>query len=198
MRGWWYRITGRIPLTGVKKTDGDEAPGLSLAELQATILEEFRGLRKTLRKQAQAVEALRDRLDRAPEPRRNEQNGEELMRLASAFFHLDHALLDVTACSPRRRQAVALVWLQLEHLLDRNGIRMIREPGAAFDPRLHRVVLTRTPEARDSVVTEMLEPGFIEDGTVRQPARVILGPAREHEQELLEESSVNKTDDEAP
>ena len=198
MRNWWYRITGRIPLTGVRETDGDEAPGLALEELQATMLEEFRGLRKTLRKQSQAVEAVRDRLDRAPEPRRNEENGEELMRLASAFFHLDHALLDVTACSPRRRQAVALVWLQLEHLLDRNGIRMIREPGAAFDPRLHRVVLTRTPEARDSVVTEMLEPGFIEDGTVRQPARVILGPAREHEQELLEESSVNKTDDEAP
>ena len=198
MRGWWHRITGRSPLAGVRETDGDEAPGLALDALQATMLEEFRGLRKTLRKQARAVEAVRDRLDRAPEPRRNEQNGEELMRLASAFFHLDHALLDVTACSPRRRQAVALVWLQLEHLLDRNGIRMIREPGAAFDPRMHRVVLTRTPEARDSVVTEMLEPGFIEDGTVRQPARVILGPAREHEQELLEESSVNKMDDEAP
>ena len=198
MRKWWHRITGRMPLTGVRETDGDEAPGLALDALQATMLEEFRGLRKSLRKQSQAVDALRDRLDRAPEPRRNEQNGEDLMRLASAFFHLDHALLDVTACSPRRRQAVALVWLQLEHLLDRNGIRMIREPGAAFDPRLHRVVLTRTPEARDSVVTEMLEPGFIEDGIVRQPARVILGPAREHEQELLEESSVNKTDDEAP
>ena len=198
MRRWWNRITGRIPLTGVGKTDSEQAPGLSVDALQATMLEEFRGLRKTLRKQAQAVEALRDRLDRAPEPRRNEQNGEELMRLASAFFHLDHALLDVTACSPRRRQAVALVWLQLEHLLDRNGLRMIREPGAAFDPRLHRVVLTRTPEARDSVVTAMLEPGFIEDGTVRQPARVILGPAQEHEQQALEESSVNKTDDEAP
>ena len=198
MHGWWNRITGRIPLTGVGKTDSEQAPGLSVDALQATMLEEFRGLRKSLRKQSQAVDALRDRLDAAPEVRLNEQNGEDLMRLASAFFHLDHALLDVTACSPRRRQAVALVWLQLEHLLDRKGIRMIREPGAAFDPRLHRVVLTRTPEARDSVVTEMLEPGFIEDGTVRQPARVILGPAQEHEQELLEESSVNKTDDEAP
>ena len=187
-----------MPLTGVRETDGDRAPGLALDALQATMLEEFRGLRKTLRKQAQAVEAVRDRLDRAPEPRRNEQNSEELMRLASAFFQLDQALLEVTAHSPRRRQAVSLVWLQLDQLLDRNGVRMIREPGAAFDPRLHRVVLTRTPEARDSVVTEMLEPGFIEDGTVRQPARVILGPAREHEQELLEESSVNKTDDEAP
>ena len=187
-----------MPLTGVRETDGDEAPGLALDALQATMLEEFRGLRKSLRKQSQAVDALRDRLDRAPEPRRNGENSEDLMRLASAFFHLDHALLDLTACSPRRRQAVALVWLPLEHLLDRNGIRMIREPGAAFDPRLHRVVLTRTPEARDSVVTEMLEPGFIEDGTVRQPARVILGPAQEHEQQALEESSVNKTDDEAP
>ena len=198
MRGWWNRIAGCVPFAGVRKADSEQTPGLSLDGLQANMLEEFRGLRKTLRKQSQAVEALRERLDAAHEARPNERNGEELMRLASAFFHLDHALLDLTACSPRRRQAVALVWLQLEHLLDRNGIRMIREPGAAFDPRLHRAVLARTPDARDSVVTEMLEPGFIEDGAVRQPARVILGPAREHEQQALEESSINKTDDEAP
>lgn len=198
MRGWWHRITGRSPLAGVRETDGDEAPGLALDALQATMLEEFRGLRKTLRKQAQAVEAVRDRLDRAPEPRRNEENGEELMRLAAAFFHLDQALLEVTACSPRRQQAVALVWLQLDQLLDRNGVRMIREPGAAFDPRLHRAVLARTPEARDSVVTEMLEPGFMVDGAVRQPARVVLGPAREHEPEALPESGAEKPAEEQP
>ena len=198
MRNWWHRITGRMPLTGVKKTDGDEAPGLSLDALQATMLEEFRGLRKTLRKQAQAVEAVRARLDRAPEPRRNEENSEELMRLAVAFFHLDQALLEVTAHSPRRRQAVTLVWGQLDQLLDRNNLRMIREPGAAFDPRLHRAVLARTPEARDSVVTEMLEPGFMVDGAVRQPARVILGPAREHEPEALPESGANTLAEERP
>ena len=196
MRNWWHRITGRMPLTGVKKTDGDEAPGLSLDELQATMLEEFRGLRKSLRKQSQAVEAVRDRLDRAPEPRRNEENSEDLMRLAAAFFHLDQALHNLTACSPQRRQAMALVWLQLEQLLDRNGLRMIREPGAAFDPRLHRAVLARTPEARNSVVSEMLEPGFIVDGAVRQPARVILGPAREHEPEPLPESGAEKPEEE--
>lgn len=179
MRAWWHRITGRSPLAGVRETDGDEAPGLALDALQATMLEEFRGLRKTLRKQAQAVEAVRDRLDRAPEPRRNEENGEELMRLAAAFFHLDQALLEVTACSPRRQQAVALVWLQL-------------------DPRLHRAVLARTPEARDSVVTEMLEPGFMVDGAVRQPARVVLGPAREHEPEALPESGAEKPAEEQP
>ena len=71
-----------MPLTGVRETDGDEAPGLALDALQATMLEEFRGLRKTLRKQSQAVEAVRDRLDAATEPRRNEQNGEELRRMA--------------------------------------------------------------------------------------------------------------------
>ena len=198
MRRWWNRIAGCVPFADVKKADSEQTPGLSLDGLQATMLEEFRGLRKTLRKQSQAVDALRDRLDRAPEPRRNGENSEDLMRLASAFFHLDHALLDLTACSPRRRQAVALVWLQLEHLLDRNGIRMIREPGAAFDPRLHRVVLTRTPEARDSVVTEMLEPGFMVDGAVRQPARVVLGPAREHEPEALPESGAEKPAEEQP
>ena len=198
MRRWWNRIAGCVPFADVKKADSEQTPGLSLDELQATMLEEFRGLRKTLRKQAQAVEAVRDRLDRAPEPRRNEENGEELMRLAAAFFHLDQALLEVTACSPRRQQAVALVWLQLDQLLDRNGVRMIREPGAAFDPRLHRAVLARTPEARDSVVTEMLEPGFMVDGAVRQPARVVLGPAREHEPESLPESGAEKQAEEQP
>jgi hypothetical protein len=34
----------------------------------------------------------------------------------------------------------------------------------------------------------MLEPGFMVDGAVRQPARVILGTAREHEPEALPES----------
>ena len=198
MRRWWNRIAGCVPFADVKKADSEQTPGLSLDELQATMLEEFRGLRKSLRKQSQAVEALRERLDRAPEPRRNEENGEELMRLAAAFFHLDQALLEVTGCSPRRRQAVALVWLQLDQLLDRNGVRMIREPGAAFDPRLHRAVLARTPEARDSVVTEMLEPGFMVDGAVRQPARVVLGPAREHEPEALPESGAEKPAEEQP
>ena len=192
MRRWWNRIAGCVPFADVKKADSEQTPGLSLDGLQATMLEEFRGLRKTLRKQSQAVDALRDRLDRAPEPRRNEENGEELMRLAAAFFHLDQALLEVTACSPRRQQAVALVWLQLDQLLDRNNVCMIREPGAAFDPRLHRAVLARTPEARDSVVTEMLEPGFMVDGAVRQPARVILGSARKHEPEALPESGAEK------
>ena len=198
MRRWWNRIAGCVPFADVKKADSEQTPGLSLDALQATMLEEFRGLRKTLRRQSQAVEAVRDRLDRAPEPRRNEENGEELMRLAAAFFHLDQALLEVTGCSPRRRQAVALVWLQLDQLLDRNGVRMIREPGAAFDPRLHRAVLARTPEARDSVVTEMLEPGFMVDGAVRQPARVVLGSAREHEPEALPESGAEKPAEEQP
>ena len=198
MRRWWNRIAGCVPFADVKKADSEQTPGLSLDELQATMLEEFRGLRKSLRKQSQAVEAVRDRLDRAPEPRRNEENSEDLMRLAVAFFHLDQALLEVTAHSPRRRQAVTLVWGQLDQLLDRNNVRMIREPGAAFDPRLHRAVLARTPEARDSVVTEMLEPGFMVDGAVRQPARVVLGPAREHEPEALPESGANTLAEERP
>lgn len=63
---------------------------------------------------------------------------------------------------------------------------MIRELGVSFDPRLHRAVAAPNPGNGESIVAEVLEPGFIEGGKIRQPAKVILG-RQEHEREFQQQ-----------
>jgi molecular chaperone GrpE (heat shock protein) len=172
----WHRITRFFSGTNDPCAVSAEEPEPSLAEVQASLAEEFRILRKTQRKQTHLLEEMRSRLHE-PVPRTSSEEGAGagLMRLASTFFHLEQSLQGQTIDSPQRREAVALFWLQIEQLLDREDIRIIRELGGSFDPRLHRAVLARDPDAPNSAVVEVLEPGFIEHGQVRKPAKVILG-----------------------
>lgn len=184
---FWERIARCNPFKNRNpaKLEGDR--GLTLQEVHTSMSEEFRGLRKHLRKQLLLIEELRARRDEPSEASPTDGAGEGLMQLAAAFFHLDQSLRDQMLISPQRREAVSLFWLQLEQLLDREDMQIIREQGVAFDARLHRAVLAREPGARKSVVVQVLEPGFIEHGKVRKPAKVILGP-EDYEQETSEES----------
>lgn len=184
---FWHRLRCCFPFHRQDTAPEAEDRIPTLAEVQAAMLEEFRGLRKILRKQSQTAEDLRARLAVPAQGCRQAGGGEDLMPLASTFFHLDQSLDDQGERSPQRRQAVALFWIQLEQLLDRADIRMIREQGVPFDPRLHRAVLAQDVGAREQMVTQVLEPGFIEGGRVCKPAKVILGPA-DHEQQPQEET----------
>lgn len=172
----WHRITRFFSGTNDLRAVSAEDREPSLAEVQASLAEEFRILRKTLRKQTHLLEETRSRLyEPVSRTSSAEGTGAGLMRLASTFFHLEQSLQGQTIDSPQRREAVALFWLQIEQLLDREDILIIRELGGPFDPRLHRAVLARDPDAPNSSVVEVLEPGFIEHGQVRKPAKVILG-----------------------
>ena len=188
---FWHRITrfffGKCDPQEVSVEDR-EPP---LAEVQASMTEEFRVLRKILRKQTHLIEETRSRLfEPNPGTSTEKSAGAGLMRLASTFFHLEQSLQGQTIDSPQRREAVALFWLQVEQLLEREDIRIIRESGGHFDPRLHRAVLARDPDVPNSVVVEVLEPGFFEHGQVRKPAKVILGRGKEqHENSIAENLS---------
>ena len=172
----WHRLTRFFSGTNDLRAVSAEDREPSLAEIQASLADEFRILRKTLRKQTHLLEETRSRLhEPAPRTSSEEGAGAGLMRLASTFFHLEQSLQGQAIDSPQRREAVALFWLQIEQLLDREDIRIIRELGGPFAPRLHRAVLARDPDVPNSVVVEVLEPGFIEHGQVRKPAKVILG-----------------------
>ena len=184
---FWHRITSCNPFKKRNSAQLESVRGPSLEEVHTSMSEEFRGLRKILRKQSLVIEELRTKLDEPCEAPSTEDDGKSLRQMATAFFHLDHSLREQTRISPQRREAVSLFWLQLERLLDQEDMEMIREQGVPFDPRLHRAVLAHDPGACKSVVVEVLEPGFIARGKVRQPAKVILGP-EEDAQETFEES----------
>ncbi len=180
---FWKRLAAYNPFAA---PPNPEPPGPTLEEVRVAMVEEFRGVRKLLGKQSLADEELRDR----PEtPRLRTGNAAEgLMQLAAAFFHLDLSLRDQTINSPPRREAVSLFWLQLEQLLNQADVQIIREQGVPFDARLHRVMAALEPGARRSVVTEILEPGFIEGGKVRKPAKVIVGSAALEPETLHEDT----------
>lgn len=172
-QSFWKRLFRRSsPTPAGHNEPADPTPG----EIHATMSEEFRGVRRMLRKQAMALEHLLARGEQAPVLGQDNKARDSLMRLATAFFHLDQSLRDRIADSPAHREAVALFWLQLERVLEEADLQMIRERGIPFDARLHRAVLVRETGQGELVVAEILEPGFVEGGRVRVSAKVILGP----------------------
>ncbi len=189
LQTFWHRFANCNPFNKNRSAQQEEVQSPTLETIQASLHEEFRGMRKILRKQSLVIEALRTKLDTFSHTSRSGGSNEELMQLASAFFHLGQSLGDQAIISPQRREAVSLFWLQLEQLLDQENIEIIREQGVLFDSRLHRAVLAHEPGAHKSVVVEVLEPGFIEHGKVRKAAKVILGPEKD-EQKILEENSL--------
>lgn len=83
------------------------------------------------------------------------------MQLAAAFFTSTCPCATRRDQSPPRRES-GFLWLQLEQLLNQADVQIIREQGVPDAARLHRVMAALEPGARRSVVTEILEPGFIE------------------------------------
>ncbi|WP_448873949.1 nucleotide exchange factor GrpE [Desulfobulbus propionicus] len=155
---------------------------VGVEQVRSTLVEEFRGLRKMVRKQGQVLEELHG-LQARYSPSVKGGTDEGLITLATAFFHLHQSLVDRLADSPAHREAMALFWLQLDRGLHEIDVRMIREKGAPFDARLHRAVLSRGTGTGEWVVAEVLEPGYIRGETVSTPAKVILGHSVLHQLE---------------
>lgn len=181
---WWSRIWERKKL----RREDKEEQGPSLGDIQESMAAEFNAVKKLLRKQSLLVEEMRSTLNQEAPEEPSEPLDEQLMRLAAAFFHLDQSVRGQAGFSSQRQEAFDLFWLHIEQLLATRAIQMIREAGGPFDPRRHQAVLTRAPDARNPRVIEVLQPGFLENGKVKKPAKVILGPQEEHEPEAWGES----------
>lgn len=169
---FWNRLCRWI--RGTAETTGAAPAEVSLTQLHTTLAEEFRGVRKMLRKQGQVLEDLHRRQGHESPPVQ-ERTEAGVIDLATAFFHLHQSLRERVADSPAHREAIALFWLQLDRSLHQINVRMIREEGAPFDARLHRAVLSRGTGTGAWVVAEVLEPGFVRGEAVSAPAKVILG-----------------------
>ncbi len=54
------------------------------------------------------------------------------------------------------------------------GMEMILDEGVSFDPRLHEAVENRSPGSDSLDVLELVQPGYMLNGKVLRPARVIV------------------------
>ena len=69
----------------------------------------------------------------------------------------------------------AVLSVKLERLLERFGLALLEDRGAAFDADRHEACQARCePDRPDNVVLEVVRPGFMRDGRVLRPATVVV------------------------
>lgn len=155
-----------------KRNKHDEA-----VQAQRLILEEIQGLRKLLRKQGVALEEVRREQEAAAA--RERSNVQPLLDLCDSVFYLQRAFRSPGLMSRQHAQVVATVLKRMDHFASSLGLEMIVDEGVSFDPRLHEVVLNRSPEAPRLEVLEVVQPGYVRGGVVLRPAKVVVGTADE-------------------
>jgi len=97
---------------------------------------------------------------------------DSLIELAESFFHLEAALV-LPEIAHETRAALNIVWGKLEEVCKDSRLAIIRESGVPFDSRMHEA-LDRAPTGESPVIRSLAAPGFIHNGRVIRPARVML------------------------
>jgi molecular chaperone GrpE len=149
---------------------------MTLGEYRAVLSEarseadEFRD--KYLRAVAEAENA-RKWAERDTQARATENQRRLLRQLLEVIDNLERALAR-PADAAALHQGVEMTLRQLTRVLAQAGVERIGvEPGQPFDPSYHEAVEARTGDVPQDTVVEVEQPGYLHDGVVLRPARVV-------------------------
>jgi molecular chaperone GrpE (heat shock protein) len=138
------------------------------------VLEELEGVKKVLRRQGLFLEAFKkETLARMDQEGMKEVG--PFLQLAESYFYFESSLKDGPGLPSGQGEAAEMVWEKLELVLSGLGLELIRRTGEPFDPRLHETVERTGQQNGDPVVTKVIQPGYLYNGQVVKPARVIIG-----------------------
>lgn len=148
------------------------------------ILEDLEGVKKILRRQAVFLETFKkETLARIEE--KGLKDADPILQLAESFFYFDSSLREGPGLPSGQDEAAEMVWKKLELLLSGLGLEFIRRTGECFDPRLHQTVESAAEAKGNMVVTKIIQPGYLYNGQVVKPARVIIGDLSTKEKQEL-------------
>ena len=89
--------------------------------------------------------------------------------------NLERALASAGDDEQHLAEGVRLVHSELLGLLQRNGIEAFDPTGERFDPTVHEALSTRPSDHADAgVVLDVAEKGYMANGNVLRPARVVV------------------------
>ncbi len=145
------------------------------AESRRLILEETQSLKKLLRKQSILIEEVRREQEAAAA--RERTNVAPLLDLCDSVFHLQRAFQNPGLMSRQHAQVVNMVVKRLDLFAGSAGIEMVLDEGVPFDPRIHEAVVNRSPDSPALEILEVIQPGYLRDGIVLRPAKVVVGAA---------------------
>jgi molecular chaperone GrpE len=148
-------------------------------ELAQRTRADFDNYRKRVASEAAAA-AVRGKADLARELIPGIDNLERALRAAgidpdaNGAAPQDSPGREVSPDDPLAR-GVGLVYRELRSSLQRAGVEAYDPRGEKFDPSLHEALSTRPEDgAKSGVVVETLDRGYLLDGQVLRPARVIV------------------------
>jgi molecular chaperone GrpE len=108
--------------------------------------------------------------------------------LANLQLALQHADQDAAAV----RQGVQMIWQQFEGFLRDQKVERLATVGERFDPAFHEVLSTVPATATtpaDTIVAEV-KPGYLFEGRLLCPARVVVAKAEPSTTELATETAL--------
>jgi molecular chaperone GrpE len=108
--------------------------------------------------------------------------------LANLQLALQHADQDAAAV----RQGVQMIWQQFEGFLRDQKVERLATVGERFDPAFHEVLSTVPATATtpaDTIVAEV-KPGYLFEGRLLCPARVVVAKAEPSTAELATETAL--------
>jgi molecular chaperone GrpE len=157
--------------------DGERAAPMTLDEYQ-TVLAEARSEADELRdKYLRAVaetENARKWAERNAQARATDSQRRLLRQLLEVIDNLDRALM-MPAEASGLRQGVDMTLRQLLGVLAQAGVERIAvESGQPFDPSQHEAVAVRTGDVPQDTVVDVEQAGYMHDGVVLRPARVVV------------------------
>ncbi len=172
--------------------------------------EELDGLRQELGKAQKEKDDLEERLKRVYADYANFQKRvprqitdtvtyerEKLMRsLLPILDNFDHTLKAHSAESTDALvKGVEIMSGQMLDILKSHGVEPIQAVGEKFDPQRHEAMLRRTePDKDDEVVLEEFQKGYMLNGRVLRPSRVVVNKVPAEQTQPAEEASGPGTD----
>lgn len=88
--------------------------------------------------------------------------------LSAAEHHQEHQVLE----------GVRLTHSLFVDLLHKEGVEEIDPQGSAFDPELHEAMMAEPSDEEEGIVTKVFERGYMMDGRVLRPAKVVVSAGR--------------------
>ena len=160
----------------------NQAPAMSLGECQAALAaarEEAAELRDKYLRAAATIENTRKLAERDASARVSQRMQGFSRRLLEVADNLERALVHAPE-GDALRPGVQATLQQLQATLRQEGVTPIPlEVGAPFDPHRHEAVAGHEADVDRETVAEILQTGYMFDGQVLRPARVVVAfPAR--------------------
>jgi molecular chaperone GrpE len=149
----------------------------TLEDCQAQLTEarrEIGELRDKYLRTAAEVENARKWAERDTLARAMESKRDLLRQFLEVMDNLERALAQPAELAALRK-GVEITRRQFEQVLAQTGVERIAiQPGQAFDPLYHQAVGIRSGEVSEETVAEVVQSGYLHDGAVLRPARVIV------------------------